>query len=130
MKNKILFLSLLLFSVVFVQAQGGGGGFQRRTVEERVKVVHDKLDSAFKLEAAKLKEADDIFTNYYKAQDKLREEMMSGGERPDPQVMREKMQPITNERDEKLKKVLTEDQYKKWKEEIEPSMRPQRGPRQ
>lgn len=130
MKNKILFLSLLLFSVVFVHAQGGGGGFQRRTVEERVKVVHDKLDSAFKLEAAKLKESDEIFTSYYKSMDKLREEMMSGGERPDPQVMREKMQPITNERDEKLKKVLTEDQYKKWKEEIEPSMRPQRGPRQ
>jgi ribosomal protein L14E/L6E/L27E len=128
MKNKILFLSLLLFSVVFVHAQGGG--FQRRTVEERVKVVHDKLDSAFKLEPAKMKESDDIFTTYYKAMDKLREEMMSGGERPDPQVMREKMQPITNERDEKLKKVLTEDQYKKWKEEIEPSMRPQRGPRQ
>lgn len=130
MKNKIFLVAILLLSVVFVKAQGGGGGFQRRTVEERVKIVHDKMDSAFKLEAAKLKEVDDIFTNYYKASDKLREEMMSGGERPDPQVMREKMQPMTTERDDKLKKVLTEDQYKKWKDEIEPSMRSQRGPRQ
>lgn len=128
MKNKIFLVAILLLSVVFVKAQGGGA--QRRTVEERVKIAHDKMDSAFKLEATKLKEVDDIFTNYYKASDKLREEMMSGGERPDPQVMREKMQPMTTERDDKLKKVLTEDQYKKWKDEIEPSMRPQRGPRQ
>ncbi len=131
MKNKIFMVAILLLSVAFVKAQGGGGGgFQRRTVEERVKTIHDKMDSAFKLEASKLKEVDDIFTTYYKASDKLREEMMSGGERPDPQVMREKMQPMTTERDDKLKKVLTEDQYKKWKDEIEPSMRPQRGPRQ
>jgi len=128
MKNKIFMLAFLLFSVVLVKAQGGGGGgFQRRTVEERVKIIHDKMDSAFKLEAAKLTEVDGIFTNYYKATDKLREEMMSSGERPDPQVMREKMQPLTTERDDKLKKVLSEDQYKKWKDEIEPSMRPQRG---
>lgn len=132
--KKILFATLFIVGAsLAVSAQGGGGGgFQRRTVEERVKMVHDKLDSAFKPAADKLKEIDEIFTTYYKAQDKLREEMMSGGERPDPQVMREKMQPIVDESDGKLKKALTEDQYKKWKEEIEPSMRPQRGgpPRQ
>jgi periplasmic protein CpxP/Spy len=128
--KKILFVALfLMLGTLAAQAQGGGG-FQRRTVEERVKMIHDKMDSAFKPAADKLKEIDETFTAYYKAQDKLREEMMSGGERPDPQVMREKMQPLTDERDGKLKKILTEEQYKKWKEEIEPSMRPQRGPRQ
>lgn len=130
--KKFFFLALMLTAASFVFAQGGGGGgFQRRTVEERVKMVHDKLDSAFKPAADKLKEIDVIFTDFYKAQDKMREEMMSGGERPDPQVMREKMQGMNTERDDKLKKVLTEEQFKKWKEEIEPSMRPQRGgPRQ
>lgn len=130
--KKFLFLALMLSAVTGVAlAQGGGGGFQRRTVEERVKIVHDKLDSAFKPAADKFKEIDVIFTDFYKAQDKMREEMMGGGERPDPQVMREKMQGMATERDDKLKKVLTEDQFKKWKEEIEPSMRPQRGgPRQ
>lgn len=131
--KKFLFLALLLTTVtgVALAQGGGGGGFQRRTVEERVKIVHDKLDSAFKPAADKLKEIDAIFTDFYKAQDKMREEMMGGGERPDPQVMREKMQGMATERDDKLKKVLTEEQFKKWKEEIEPSMRPQRGgPRQ
>lgn len=123
MKNKVLLLAFMLFSVAFVQAQGGGGGFQRQTVEERVKTIHNKMDSAFKPGDAKLKEIDGIFTTYYKATDKLREEMMSGGERPDMQAMREKMQPITDDRDNKLKKVLGDDQFKKWKEEIEPSMR-------
>lgn len=129
MKKILFFALILMLGTVATQAQGGGG-FQRRTVEERVKMIHDKMDSAFKPAADKLKEIDETFTAYYKAQDKLREEMMSGGERPDPQVMREKMQPLTDERDGKLKKILTEEQYKKWKEEIEPSMRPQRGPRQ
>ena len=130
--KKFFFLALMLTAATGIaMAQGGGGGgFQRRTVEERVKIVHDKLDSAFKPAADKLKEIDVIFTDFYKAQDKMREEMMGGGERPDPQVMREKMQGMATERDDKLKKVLSEDQFKKWKEEIEPSMRPQRGPRQ
>lgn len=128
--KKILFVALILMLGTLATQAQGGGGFQRRTVEERVKMIHDKMDSAFKPAADKLKEIDEAFTVYYKAQDKLREEMMSGGERPDPQVMREKMQPLTDERDGKLKKILTEEQYKKWKEEIEPSMRPQRGPRQ
>ncbi len=130
MKKVFLLAFALTVSSVALFAQGGGGGFQRRTVEERVKMIHEKMDSAFKPGEAKLKEIDEVFTTYYKGQDKLREEMMGSGERPDPQVMREKMQPLTDERDSKLKKILTEEQYKKWKEEIEPSMRPQRGPRQ
>jgi hypothetical protein len=54
---------------------------------------------------------------------------MGGGGRPDPQVMREKMQPLAEARDEQLKSILTAEQFRKWKEEIEPSLRPQRGPR-
>jgi hypothetical protein len=38
------------------------------------------------------------------------------------------MQKMTTDRDDKLKKVLTEDQFKEWKDKIEPSMRPQRPP--
>ena len=35
-------------------------------------------------------------------------------------------QKLTDERDAKLKTILTEEQMKTWKEQIEPSMRPQR----
>ena len=124
MKNKFLLLTFLLFAFAFANAQGGPP--QQRTIEERVKTVHEKLDSAFKPGDAKLKEIDDIFTTYYKAQDKLREEIMASGTRPSREEMMEKMKPALTERDDKLKKVLGEDQFKKWKDEIEPAMRPQR----
>lgn len=118
----VLLLTLVLTTGLMVQAQPGG----RRTVEERVKTIHDKIDSAFKLEPAKLAKVDTAFAVYYRKQDKLREELMSGGERPDFQVMREKMQPMTDERDKELKTILTGDQFKTWKDQIEPSLRPRR----
>lgn len=125
MKLKHALLAVVLMSAaLFAQAQPGG---QRRTVEDRVKMVHEKIDSAFKLDADKLAKVDAAFTKYYKDQDKLREEMMSGGERPDFQAMREKMQPLTDARDKELKTILTDEQFKKWKEEIEPAMMPRRG---
>jgi periplasmic protein CpxP/Spy len=118
---------LLLFAAFSLAAtlNAQPGGF-RRTIEERVAIVHHKIDSAFKLEPAKLTQVDSAFANYFRSQDKLREELMSGGQRPDMQVMREKMQPIMAARDAELKGIFSEDQYKKWKEEIEPSLRPQR----
>jgi hypothetical protein len=124
MKTKITVMisSFILFTVV-VNAQGG---FQRRTVEERVQIVQQKFDSAFKLDKPKLDDVDSVFANYYRAQDKLREEMMSGGGQPDFQAMREKMQPLMDERDKKLQAMITADQYKTWKEAIEPSLRPRR----
>ena len=128
MKNKIgMLLLIAMFAITInVSAQGGGGGM-RRTVEERVKIAHEKIDSAFKLEADKLTKVDAAFTTYYKGQDKIREEMMSGGERPDMQAMREKMAPLTEARDKELKTIFTEEQFKKFKDEIEPAMMPRRG---
>jgi protein CpxP len=35
-----------------------------------------------------------------------------------------------DDRDAKLKAIFTDDQYNKWKNDIEPAMRPQRGNRQ
>ncbi|MET0394383.1 MAG: hypothetical protein ABW019_14650 [Chitinophagaceae bacterium] len=122
--KRSIFVALLVMLAAgsSVMAQGP----QRRTVEERVKAVHEKIDSAFRLDAAKLVQADSIFAGYYRSSDKVREELRSGGERPDPQVMRDKMQPIMEARDKELRGVLGDDNFKVWKEVIEPSMRPQR----
>lgn len=123
MKTKItLMISSFILLALVVNAQGG---FQRRTVAERVQMVQQKFDSAFKLDKAKLADVDSVFANYYRGQDKLREEMMSSGQQ-DFQAMREKMQPLMDERDKKLQGMLTADQYKTWKEAIEPSLRPRR----
>ena len=124
MKSKItLMISSFILLAIVSNAQGG---FHRRTVEERVQMAQQKFDSAFKLDKAKLADADSVFANYYRGQDKIREEMMSGGGQPDFQAMREKMQPLMDERDKKLEGILTADQYKTWKDAIEPSLRPRR----
>jgi periplasmic protein CpxP/Spy len=85
----------------------------------------DKLTD-FKLDKDKTDLTDSAFTVYYRGQQKMMEEVMSGGGQPDRDAMREKMQKLSGDRDDKLKKIFTDDLYKKWKDEIEPSMRPQR----
>ena len=119
----LLLLAMVAFAAAYTQP---GGGFQRRTLEERVAMAHAKMDSAFKLDAAKAAEVDAIFTTFYKEFDKAREEMMASGERPSREVMQAKTQPLAEARDEKLKKTLPEAQYEIWKKQIEPGMRSQR----
>jgi len=129
MKKAIFLLAIAITGVLAVQAQGGGpggGGFQRRTPEERLKLVKEKLTD-LKLDKDQTTKSDSIFLDYYKAQDKVFEDMRAAGGAPDRDAMREKMQKAAGERDEKLKKIFTEDQFKKWKDEIEPTTRPQRG---
>ena len=41
--------------------------------------------------------------------------------------MMAKMQPAIETRDKELKAILSEGEFKKWKEEIEPSMMQRRG---
>lgn len=127
MKKQILLAAVVaMISITTVNAQGGGN-FQRRTPEERLKPIHDKLDSAFKLDAAKLKQVDEIFLTSFKDSDKKMEELRAGGGQPDRDAMMAARKEINDARDAKLKAVLTEAQMKTWKDEIEPSMRPQRG---
>ena len=122
-KQLFLMIALMLTTTAFLHAQGG---YQRRTVEERVKTVHFKMDSTFKLDATRLTQVDSVFATFYRGTDKVREELMSGGERPDMQVMREKAQPYMDARDKELKVILGDDNYKKFKEELEPALMPRR----
>jgi hypothetical protein len=118
----------LAFVVLFLTVTTGlcaqDGGYQRRTVEERVKSVMEKI-ALFSLDKEKSNLADSAFTGYYKAVDTKREEMRASGSF-DRDKMRAEMQKLGNERDDKLKTFFTADQFKKWKDEIEPSLRPQR----
>ena len=120
-------ISLLLIASfalsVISYAQPGGGN--RMTIEERVARIHNKLDSAFKLEASKMTSLDTALTVLYKAQDAKRQELMAGG-MPDRETFMAEMKKYTDAQDEILKAVLNKDQYETWKEKIQPSMRPQR----
>ena len=116
-----------LLSIAAVKAQDTSN-VQRKTPEERVQAVHAKLDSAFKLDAEKMKQVDEIFLNSYQEQDKKMDELRASGQ-PDRDAMMAAREKIITERDAKLKEVLTEEQMKIWKDQIEPTLRPQRANR-
>jgi periplasmic protein CpxP/Spy len=122
MKTKIVLIAAIAFAGSM--AANAQGGFPRRTVEERVKAVDEKI-AVFNLEKTKKDQADTVFTQYFKTADAKREEMMNSGS-PDREKMRSEMQKLSGDRDDKLKSIFTDDQFKKWKDEIEPSLRPQR----
>lgn len=118
MKTKMAFLFCILFYAGSTFAQQG----QRMTVEERVKNVMEKVKPALGLSDEQAAKTDSVYTGFYNDQRKMMESMRSTGERPDRSVF-EKM---TSDRDVKLKAIFTPDQFKKFKDEVEPSLRPQR----
>jgi hypothetical protein len=126
MKKVSLMLMASFALAVVVNAQPGGG-FTRSTPEERAARIHQKLDSAFKLEPADLAKLDTAITALYKAQDAKRQELMAGGITDRDAFMAE-MKKFSDAQDEILKAVLTKEQFDIWKEKIQPSMRPQRPP--
>lgn len=121
MKTKIcLVVALMLAATIGTNAQQQG--YQRKTVEERVQSAMQKISDPLKLDKDEQDKTTAVLTDFYKQQDKMRQGSRASGTRPDRSVF-EKM---SNDRDDKLKAIFTEDQYKKFKDEVEPSMRPQR----
>lgn len=124
--KKITLVAVFSFALSSISFAQPGGGFQRQTAEQRVAAIHAKLDSAFKLEPAKLSLLDTVLTVLYKKQDVRMQEIFASGERPDRETMMAERQKYSDARDEILKSMLSEEQYGIWKDKIEPSMRPQR----
>ena len=121
MKQKIKLLLLFVFAGIIGSqaiAQDQTSIRPRRTVEERVKIVMDKLTTELQLTATQQPDVQATFTDFYKANEKLMAGM-EPGTRPD----RSEMMKLMEARDAKLKTNLTEAQYKKFKDEVEPSMR-------
>jgi hypothetical protein len=125
MKKTTILVLALCITMTFTYAQPAGG-MQRATPEERAGRIHQKLDSALKLEAAKLSAIDTALIVLFKDQDAKIMELRSGGQMPDRETIMALRQKNTEAREEILKKLLTEEQYAVWKDKIEPGMRPQR----
>lgn len=74
MKKLVLSISALIFVAAALQAQPGG--FTRRTPEERAARIHQKFDSAFKLDVSKLATLDTALTVLFKTQDTRMKEIL------------------------------------------------------
>jgi len=119
MKTKITMFIALLFAIII---NANSQGMQRMTVAERVKATMDKLATPLNLDTAEQSKTAAVFTDFYTAQNKMREDARASGTRPDRSVFEKMM----NDRDDKLKAIFTDEQYKKYKDEVEATLRPQR----
>lgn len=118
MKTKHLaFLCLFILFTIAVNAQK----VQLRSVQERVQLSINKIKAPLKLDASQLGRVDSAFAEYYEAQNKIFAETKATGIRPDYTVFEK----ILDQRDAKLKMILTPGQYTKFKNEVEESLRPQ-----
>jgi hypothetical protein len=127
--KKIFFVLTACFALAVAASAQPGGGFTRRTPEERAASIHQKLDSAFKLDAATLAKVDTAMVALFKAQDAKRQELMASGPGSvDRETIMAEMKKFSDAQDEILKAVLKEEEFTIWKEKIQPSMRPQRSP--
>lgn len=119
MKTKItMLIALILMATTGIYAQG----MQRMTVPERVKAAMDKITTPLGLNDAQVSSTDSVFTDFYTAQNKMFEDARASGERPD----RSTFMKLADDRDAKLKAIFTPDQYTKFKNEVEATLRPQR----
>ncbi|MFS8082588.1 MAG: hypothetical protein ACMG51_03985 [Ginsengibacter sp.] len=118
MKTKItMLLSFILMTTASVFAQN----YQRPSVEERVKGIMEKM-APLTLDAAQTTKTDSVFTQFYRMQNNMMDSIRATGERPDRSVFEK----VMNDRDAKLKGIFTDAQYKKYKDEVEATLRPQR----
>ena len=122
MKKQFLMLcAAFVLGIASLSAQQNG---PRQTPEERTKATIDKL-APLQLTEEQSPKVTKIFLEFYQAQQKAMEEMRASGS-TDREAFGAKRKELSDNRDQSLKLVLTEDQMKKWKDEIEPSLRPQR----
>lgn len=104
MKTKIaLVFALMLAATLSTKAQQQGN--QRKIVEERVQSAMQKISDPLKLDKNEQDKTTAVLTDFYTQQDKMRQDARASGTRPDRSVA-EKM---SNDRDEKLKAIFTED---------------------
>ena len=117
--KKVLFILGILLSVVSIskaQQGPGGGGFQRRSPEEMVKMQMERLPQNLNLNEDQKAKISAIYLSQAKSRDSLFTSMAQGGDR---QAMRSKMMEMNAASDKKVLVLLTDDQQKIYNQYIQ-----------
>ena len=124
MRKLGLLLTILVFGTTISLAQNRGG---QRTFdpEEMATRQTEELTKVLDLDKDAAKKVHDILLESGKEMGKVRSEMQPDGDR---EAMRAQMTELRKKQNEKLKKVLTKDQYTKYEKYLE-ERREQRGQR-
>lgn len=131
MKTKIFFTTLFLIFYCTINS------FAQKIIDnelkEKIKYTVEQLDNSFRLEKSKRTVIEDIFTEFYINQQKLKNNIQGssnslrqGFVKQNFQSLRKQNEDLIAERERNLKKELSAEQYKKWVEIIEPSLHKKR----
>lgn len=115
---------IVLFAALFLILGSAFAQGQRMTVEERVALAMDKIEAGLKPSETVRSGAKTVLTEYYTNWQKAMEELRSNG--ADRERIGEARKKLSDERDAKLKNIFSAEQFAKWTNEVEPSLRPQR----
>jgi hypothetical protein len=111
MKKIIITAGIVLF-VVVVKGQPP----KPPSVEERLKHTNEVLQKEVQLTAVQKTAVEAAYKSFFNAADKLRKENPPPPPPPPDPTVKEAMDKLVRERDESIKKVLTEAQFQKYKE--------------
>lgn len=115
MKKQIIAAGLALF-VLTAKAQPPQEPPKPPSIEERVKKTNEVLQAEVQLNVNQKTAVEMAFKNFFTAEDKLRKDNPPPPPPPPDPKMKEAMDKLVKERDEQIKEVLTDEQYKKYKE--------------
>lgn len=126
MKKKILTLFALLMSMVAIAQPGPP---KPPSQQERLKQVTDKIGKEMTLTAAQKTALEAAYSEFFDGMEKLRvkegKPAVAPPPPPPPPVNREAAEKLSKVRDEKIKQVLSEAQYRQYTT-IEKGLRPRR----
>ncbi len=124
MKKFFFALCLLVAGNSALQAQELVIKYQFKTPEEKTKLAMDKLKD-FKLSPDAGEKTNKVIGEFYKDQQKMLDAAIKNGVSNVEQYKAKKLK-LAADRDDKLKKLFSKDQFNTWITVIEPSLQPKR----
>lgn len=116
MKKILLSASFVLFVIVTRAQEQPPQPPKPPSIEERLKRTNDVIQQEVQLSDAQKKAVEQAFKKFFADADKLRKDNPPPPPPPPDPKVKEQMDKLVKERDEAIKKALTDDQYKKYQE--------------
>lgn len=124
MKKHILFILFAVLTLTSVKAQELIIKYQFKTPEEKTKVAMEKIKD-LKLNADASDKTNKVIGEFYKDQQKMLDAAVKNGV-GDITVYKAKKLKLATDRDDKLKKLFSKEQFNTWITVIEPSLGPKK----
>lgn len=127
------FISVTILSLFVIVARPQQQGQQPPqppkppSIDERIKKTNEVLQQEVQLTTAQKTAIEKAFRDFFAAADKVRKDNPPPPPPPPDPKVKEAMDKLVKERDDSIKKILTDDQYNKYKEAVEKLHPPKPG---